>query len=134
MDKSGPAGLFIDLLENIAKKEDWKLNYHYGKWSDVFDQLKSKRIDILPVVAFKVSRKKNIDYTAETLLSNFGQVYKRKGLQLDSIQDLSGKTIATQPNDNHRQFDKVVFFWCLLYKASGLQVVDYHILLGVDMP
>ncbi len=68
--------------------------------------MKNKKIDLLPVVAFKESRKKYLDYTNETLISNWGQVYTQKNLKMESIQDLFGKRIATQPNDTHGNYFK----------------------------
>ena len=41
-----PQGVFIDLLEHIAKKEGWRLNYRYGSFSDCLDWLAAGDIDL----------------------------------------------------------------------------------------
>ncbi|MBN1364484.1 MAG: transporter substrate-binding domain-containing protein [Syntrophaceae bacterium] len=38
--KSGkPAGIFIDIIEHIAKVEDWKLRYVSGSWAEGLERL-----------------------------------------------------------------------------------------------
>ena len=34
-----PAGIFIDILEEIAHKEGWRLKYRHGTWSEGLNRL-----------------------------------------------------------------------------------------------
>ena len=61
-DTDGKAkGLFIDILEEIAVKEGWKLEYVYGHFSEVFDELKAGTIDLLPAIAYVEEREQFVD-------------------------------------------------------------------------
>ncbi|MCG8620195.1 MAG: PAS domain S-box protein [Desulfobacterales bacterium] len=129
MGKSGPEGLFIDILEHVAGQEGWVLQYRYGEWEKVFTLVKSGELDILPAVALKESRRKDLDYNRDALLSNWGGVYTRRGMKVESILDLSGKRIAIQPNDTHGEY------FSDLIKKLGVQftrvpVADYTEILG----
>lgn len=108
MSESGPQGIYIDVLENIAKAEGWNLQYHQGTWNDVFTLLTRNEIDILPVVAFTESRMAQLDFCEQTLISNWGQVYVRKNLPMESIQNLEGKKIATLSQDTHGDYFKTL--------------------------
>ncbi len=108
MSETRPQGIYIDILENIAKKENWKLDYRYGSWHETYHLLISGKIDILPVVAFKESRLNQIDYCKETLVSNWGQIYTRKNFPIESIDALSEKKIATLSDDTHSEHFKAL--------------------------
>ncbi len=104
MSEAGPQGIYIDILEEIAKAEGWEIRYRYGKWVDVYALLVNQKIDILPGVAFVESRLKDVNYNNQTILANWGQVYVKKELELESIQNLAGKKIATLRNDAHGDY------------------------------
>ncbi len=108
MAESGPQGIYIDVLENIAKTEGWNLQYRQGTWNDVFTLLTRNEIDILPVVAFTESRLTQLDFCEQTLISNWGQVYAKKNLSMESIQNLEGKKIATLSHDTHGEYFKTL--------------------------
>lgn len=43
-------GLFIDLLEYIAKEEGWELKYTYSTFPVLLEKLEKEEIDILPAL------------------------------------------------------------------------------------
>jgi len=94
-------GFFIDVLENIAKKEDWNIHYTPDTWSQCLTNLKNGKIDILGVIAFSKERSKYFDYTYENFITEWGQIYISKGKQIESILDLKDKKIAVLQNDMH---------------------------------
>lgn len=103
-EDSNPQGIYISVLEEVARQQDWKLKYVKSDWNTVFRQLKRGKIDILPVVAYTEARLDQMDFSEETLLTNWGQVFTRSDLDVDSIQDLQGRKIALQPQDTHAQY------------------------------
>lgn len=89
-----PSGIFIDIIESIAKSEGWKLEYVAGTWSEGLDRLAKGEIDLMPDVAYTSDREKRFSFHKVPVLSAWSQVYARKGSQIKSILDLNGKRIA----------------------------------------
>ena len=103
-DTDGKAkGLFIDILEEIAVNEGWKLEYVYGHFSGLFDELKAGTIDLLPAIAYVEEREQFVDYTYETVMANWAELYVPDGVSLTSLIELKGKKIAVKQGDIHFQ-------------------------------
>jgi ABC-type amino acid transport substrate-binding protein/signal transduction histidine kinase len=94
-------GIFADVLETIAKEEGWHLQYVFGTWSQCLDRLAQNEIDIMVDVAFSEARHKIYDFTDESVFLNWGTVYTRYGLTIESLLDLRGKTIAVMRGSIH---------------------------------
>ncbi len=89
-----PAGIFIDLIEHIAKTEGWQIRYVPGTWGEGLDRLEKSEIDLMPDVAYTADRRKIIAFHKVPVLSSWFQVYARKGSGIKSILDLGGKRVA----------------------------------------
>ncbi len=94
-------GFFIDVLENIAKKEGWNIHYTPGTWPQCLTNLKNGKIDLLGVIAYSKEQSEYFDYTYQNLITEWGQIYINKGKQIESILDLKDKKIAVLQNDMH---------------------------------
>ena len=93
-DESGkPSGIFIDIIENIAKNEGWHLTYIRGTWGEGLDRLIKGKIDLMPDVAYTADRGRLYDFHKIPVLSSWYQVYAPKGSNIRSILDLKGKRI-----------------------------------------
>lgn len=100
IDNKGKAsGFYIDVLKFIAAKEHWELEYFQCPWLECLDKLERGTIDLLPVIAYSAERANTFDFTRETFLTNWGQIYTQKGSDIHSILDLQGKTIAVLEKD-----------------------------------
>lgn len=94
-NRSGaPSGIFVDLLEHIAKAEGWQLRYVEGTWVEGLTRLASGEIDLMPDVAYTAEREQVFSFHHEPVLSSWSQVYARPGSGIKSILDLSGKRVA----------------------------------------
>lgn len=94
-DESGrPAGIFIDIIEYIAVEEGWQLNYQFVTWSEGLDRLERGELDLMPDVAYTAAREQLFAYHHESALSDWFQVYARKGSAISSIVDLAGKRVV----------------------------------------
>ena len=89
-----PAGIFIDIIEHIAKTEGWNLRYVSGTWEEGLDRLVKGQIDLMPDVAYTADREKNYSFHKVPVLSSWSQVYTRKDTRVHSLLDLDGKRIA----------------------------------------
>lgn len=103
-DVDGTAsGHFIDILEEIAVEEGWHIEYVHGKFADLFDAVRNGDIDLLPAVAFTEARAKQLAFSDQTILTNWGQVYVRQGDELQSLLDLEDRIVGVQRADIHGQ-------------------------------
>jgi PAS domain S-box-containing protein len=98
-EKGIPRGFLVDLLKHIAQEEGWELSFAQCEWSECLERLEKGSIDILLPVAFSPQRAERFDFGRAVLFTNWGELYRRKNLQLESINDLQGKTIAVVPKD-----------------------------------
>ncbi len=92
-------GFYIDLLNYIAGEEGWKLDYVLCEWSECLSMLERGEIDLLVDIAYTKDRETRFGFNRETVLSNWGQVYARRGAGIQSLLDLDGRKVAVVRND-----------------------------------
>ncbi|WP_395703304.1 response regulator [Aquabacterium sp.] len=94
-DASGrPAGLFVELLEAIARAEGWRLEQVPCEWSRCLDMLARGELDLMPDVAFSEERSRRFDFHAVSVASSWSQIYTRGDLVVQGVKDLEGRRIA----------------------------------------
>ena len=87
-------GLFVTILDHVAKKKEWNVQYVPGTWQEGMDRLKSDQIDLLVCIGYTEERAKLLDFPKEFLLLDWGIIYKTKGSSISTIMDLEGKTVS----------------------------------------
>ncbi|WP_456399410.1 HD domain-containing phosphohydrolase [Mesoaciditoga sp.] len=98
--KNGSAqGILVNVMNSIAKKENWKVEYVYESFSRLLADLKSGKIDMLLGIAETKERESFCYFTKEYFLSNWAQVYTHKGSSIDSFFDLNGKRVGVLKSD-----------------------------------
>jgi diguanylate cyclase (GGDEF)-like protein/PAS domain S-box-containing protein len=110
MDNEGHArGIYIEVLEDIASREGWQLEFIPLLWEQSLEKLAKGEVDILPGIALSEERSALYDFSHEILLSNWGQVYARKNSHIQSILHLSGKKVAVLKGDIYfHEFKRLV--------------------------
>jgi ABC-type amino acid transport substrate-binding protein/signal transduction histidine kinase len=98
-DQGKPAGLFVDIIEDIAAKEDWNIVWVHGTLAENWDRLSSGEIDLMPGVVDTPERDKLYDFNHEPVFSAWSQVYALPGSGINTIRDLDGKRIALLKGD-----------------------------------
>ena len=102
VDEDGKGrGVFADILEHVASKEGWQIEYVAGTWEQNLSSLENNNIDLLCTIAFSKARDERYDFTNENLLTNWGQLYTQIGSDIKSITDLAGKKVAVLKGDIH---------------------------------
>ncbi|MEM0203282.1 MAG: PAS domain S-box protein [Archaeoglobaceae archaeon] len=86
------SGLYIDILEEIAKKEGWEIVYVYDKFPNLLEKLKSGEIDLMTAIAYSEERTKVFAFTNETVIVNWGVLVAKE--PPGSILELDGKKIV----------------------------------------
>ena len=89
-----PQGIFIDIIEYIAKREKWDITYVAGTWEEGLTRLDEDSIDLMPDMAISDVRNQRFDFNQLVVLSSWLQIFARKGIEIGSVADLDGKTIA----------------------------------------
>ncbi len=85
----------------LPQQENWEIEYVVGHFSEIYDCLKAGTIDILPAIAFSREREKFVDFTSETVIANWGEVYSSANVRVTSLMELDGKKIAAKQGDIH---------------------------------
>lgn len=95
LDESGnPQGIFIDLIEAIAAREGWGLEYVPGTWQEGLQRLSQGEVDLMPDVARSSERTELFSFHNEPALTSWNQVYAPAGSRIRSILDLDGQRVA----------------------------------------
>ncbi len=88
-----PAGIFIEIIEHIAKIEGWTLRYVPGTFGEGLDRLAKGEIDLMPDVAYSAEREGVYSFHKVPVLTSWFQVFAPTGSGIRSIVDLNGKRI-----------------------------------------
>ena len=94
-ERGEPDGFFVDVIEDIARQEGWNVIWISGSVSRSWERLAAGEIDLLPAVTSTPEREKLYDFSNESALSVWSQVYARPGSGINTILDLDGKRVAT---------------------------------------
>ena len=104
-----PQGIFVDLVEAIARDENWAVEYVPGTWAEGLARLEAGAIDLMPDVAFTQERETRFAFHSEPVLSDWFQIYTRRGGGIRSVMDLGGKRVALLEHSiQQNAFEKLV--------------------------
>lgn len=100
-DETGASGFFVDLMDYIAEKEQWAIEYKNHYLAESFEKIESQELDLLLAVAYTEERSEKYIYNEETFYTNWGQVYTNKNHEINAFTDLEGKVIGVEKGDIH---------------------------------
>ena len=100
-DQGKPAGFFITLLEEIARRQGWQLSYRRCTWAACLNALDRGEIDLLPDLAWSPERAGRFGFGREVALSSWSVIYTPKGGALSTLQDLNHKKVAVVRGSIH---------------------------------
>ncbi|MDD1719979.1 MAG: transporter substrate-binding domain-containing protein [Methanoregulaceae archaeon] len=99
-DENGqPAGIFIDLIRDIATKEGWNIVYVRGSFQENLNRLAAGEIDLIVAITDTPERQKVYDFNRESAVSTWAQIYAAPGKRINTILDLDGKRVAVLRGD-----------------------------------
>ncbi len=87
-------GIWADIIEEIAKINNWQIEYIIGDWKSCLDNLINNKIDIMPDVAYSDERAKIYDFNEIPVLSSFSRIYINKKVTIKKLSDLNNKKIS----------------------------------------
>jgi phosphoserine phosphatase RsbU/P len=94
-----PQGVYIDVLDEIARKQGWTLRYVEGTWDECLQRLQRGEIDLLVAIGYSEERSRLFDFSREPVVVNWGQVYVAPRSPIRSLLDLTGRTLAVLRGD-----------------------------------
>ncbi|MCF7854025.1 MAG: transporter substrate-binding domain-containing protein, partial [Candidatus Pacebacteria bacterium] len=71
------AGIFPDILAEIAQRKGWKIDYIRGTWEQCLDRLRTGDIDLMVDVAKSSEREERFTFSRVPVLVNWGTAYVR---------------------------------------------------------
>lgn len=93
-DAGKPAGLFVDLIQLIARDQGWRIEYVECHWSECLELLRAGEIDLMPDVALTGPRRQQFAFHQIPVAQSWSQVYCLPQNNFTSLADLGGKTVA----------------------------------------
>lgn len=103
-------GIFVDIIEAVAEREGWTIEYVLGTWPEGLDRLAKGEIDLMPDVAYSSRRGALYAYHHEPVLSDWFQVYARRGSGIRSVLDLADKRVAVLERSVQQEaFEQAIF-------------------------
>jgi|GEM_PF-1709276 len=94
-------GIFPDILNYIAQKEGWSLQFIHGTWQESLKRLDEKSIDIMVDVGFSDERAAKYHFNNESVFLNWGVLYTTREFKANSFLDLKGRKIAVMKGSIH---------------------------------
>ncbi|MDP1927020.1 MAG: response regulator [Thiobacillus sp.] len=92
--KGRPAGLFVELLDAVARAENWQVRYVSCEWARCLEQLQQGQLDLMPDVAFSAERARRFDFHKVSVANSWSQVYAQSDLNIQTLEDLAGMRVA----------------------------------------
>ena len=93
-DEGRPAGLFPELLEEIAEQNRWQLRWVDCEFATCLDLLEQGELDLMPDVAFNAERDALFDFHAQSVVNSWSQVFTVSGSEVSTVEDLAGSRVA----------------------------------------
>ncbi|MBP6018543.1 MAG: EAL domain-containing protein [Burkholderiaceae bacterium] len=93
-DDGRPAGILGEILQEIARREQWQLEAVPCEWQECIHKLQTGQIDLLPDVAYTPEREFLYSFHEVPALHNWSQVYVAPGTEIHSVLDMEGKRVV----------------------------------------
>ncbi|MBO8179998.1 MAG: PAS domain S-box protein [Archaeoglobus sp.] len=90
-------GFFIDILEYIADREGWKVEYVYDSFPNLLERLERGELDLVVDVAYTEERAEKFSFNKEVIFTNWGVIVGKE--ELNSILKLDGLKVAGVKRD-----------------------------------
>ena len=95
-------GLFPELLDDVASKENWQIEYVHCEWQKCTEMLEKGQLDLMMEAADNEERLRRFDFNKTTLANSWGQLFTTTngaGAKVESLLDLEGLRVAVIANN-----------------------------------
>lgn len=94
LQNTKPSGYTVEYIKALGDKLGLELEFVTAPWRDLLKMLGMGQIDLIPYIADTKERREFVDYTDFNHITYATGFATRKNEQINSIDDLSGKTVA----------------------------------------
>ena len=102
-------GFIVEILDEIAKREHWRLSYVYGTWGEGLERIQRGEVDLLTSVAWLQERATYLDYGKTPIMTVWSELFIHQNATLNSIREVGGKKVAVVKGEaNGKQFRNLV--------------------------
>lgn len=104
-DKNGdPQGIFIDILNEIARIEKIEIQYIEDSWSNHMINLSEGDIDLMPDMAINTERDSLYSFNTIPVIQSWIQIYCKEDKLIMELQDLENKNVGVLRGSSQHHF------------------------------
>jgi two-component system, NarL family, sensor histidine kinase EvgS len=96
-------GIFPEILESIADREGWQIDWLPCVWNECLDLLEAGDLDIMVDVARSDEREARFHFSNESVMQNWATLYSRLDMPIESLLDLANLRIAVMRDSIHTE-------------------------------
>lgn len=93
-DENEVRGIYVELLDHIASKEGWEIEYVFGSWQDNIARIQRNELDLLTSIGYTADREQFMRFSKEKVLTLWGQVFYGEDTRIEDIFDLENQKVA----------------------------------------
>ena len=97
-------GFFVDITNEIAKINNFKINYVFGEWHENIKKLENGEIDCVLDASYTEERNEKFLFNKIKVIESWIQVFALEELKIDDIKDFKDKRIAVVANSTQDKF------------------------------
>ena len=98
-----PEGIAIDMVDEIAAREGWRVNYVRDSFEGMMARLQRGELDLVVGVAYTEARAERFRFSRENLIGNWGMVFRQADVRIDTLPELKGRRVALMRGGIHTQ-------------------------------
>lgn len=100
---AAPEGIAVDVIRWVAERENWQVTYVSDSFDKLVARLDNGEIDVLVGIAYSDKRAQRFQFSQQSLIGNWGMVFRHPKARIDSLPDLKGKRVALMRSSTHSQ-------------------------------
>ncbi len=102
-DDGTPQGIYIDVMDYIAEREGWRLEYQGDLWVNNLIKLQNGELDLLLDIARSPERARIMAFSSVPLVEDWARVFVAPDLMVAGFADLAGKRVGLVRGDIHTE-------------------------------
>lgn len=103
-EKGTPKGFLVDVMNEIAKREGWTVEYIHGTWNENIEKLENFEIDVLLDVSFSEERARRFRLNQIFVIDDWIEIFVPSNSPLESVLGLEGKRVAVLEGSIQEEF------------------------------